>query len=570
VAWTFDDGAGTGTGCATPSAAGGLLYFTTGNYGSSTQGGRGIYAIDPKTHKAVWSYRTAGRVCARPAIAYGRLYVPRNDGRLYCFEPCSADYNPPEPQAPPVVPAAPLRPLAEMPAGKLGAKGEQDKPAGGKDWPMYGGCPARCGLEVSIGMPIKPAWEFQTGGKVRSSPVIADGTAYVGSDIGKLFALDLATGKRKWSVEIGTRIRCSPAVAGDIVVCGADDGVLRAFRTPDGAPKWEFRTGGPILASPAIVGERVVFGSNDHRCYCVRLTDGKEFWRYEAGHEIHAPPAAANGTVYVGAWDWAIHALDLGTGRPLEGFGKRLITQKQTWLADRRPSWYLNPTRLGRVEGVAVYRSALAVCATGDESYGQSLLLDAASGELVALSGVTMYKEIMDSNGWAFGAPAFSGRWMFIPCAWKPTGVLDVEAREFLGEESRSPSPLLNTPLSETVISLLPSGLTATVVKLILFGAAQPPMQQVTVKDVVMLQKFTHIARRCPRTLNLLFNPALRQKVLIAAHPEPKETPLPPGSVSGQYMGPLPMFGGNGPEIVFIVEATDENVALAREALAAR
>ncbi|MHC4916686.1 MAG: outer membrane protein assembly factor BamB family protein, partial [Planctomycetota bacterium] len=86
VAWTFDDGAG--TGCATPSAAAGYLYFTTGNYRMSTGGGRGIYAIDPKTHKRVWTHRTAGRTCARPAIAYGRLYVPSNDGRLYCFEPC--------------------------------------------------------------------------------------------------------------------------------------------------------------------------------------------------------------------------------------------------------------------------------------------------------------------------------------------------------------------------------------------------------------------------------------------------------------------------------------------------
>jgi len=446
VAWTFDDGAG--TGCATPSAAGGYLYFTTGNYRISTKGGRGIYAIDPKTHKAVWSYRTAGRTCARPAIAYGRLYVPCNDGRLYCFEPCAPDYRPPEPQLPPAQPAAPLKPLARKPTGVPGAPADPDKPAGGKDWPMYGGCPARCGLEVKIEMPMKPAWKFQTGGKVRSSPVIADGTVYVGSDSGALFALDLATGRRKWSAKIGSRVRSAPAAAGGFVLCGADDGTLRAFTAADGKPKWKFRTGGPILAAPAVVGERVVFGSHDHRCYCVRLADGAEFWRYRAGHEIHAAPAVADGIVYVGAWDWKVHALDLGAGKPLEGFGKRLSRQKQKWLANRRPSWYLNPTRLGRVEGLAVYRNALAVCASGDESYGQSLLLDAASGELLALSGAYMYKEIMDRNGWAFGAPAFSGRWMFIPYAWKGTGVLDVEARKFLGDKPQHPSPVLNTPLA--------------------------------------------------------------------------------------------------------------------------
>jgi outer membrane protein assembly factor BamB len=446
VAWSFDDGAG--TGCATPSAAGGYVYFTTGNYRISTQGGRGIYAIDPKAHKAVWSYRAAGRICARPAIAYGRLYVPCNDGRLYCFEPCAPDYRPPQPQAPPARPPAPLKPLAKKPTGEPGAPAEPDKPAGGPNWPMYGGCPARCGLEVNIEMPLKPAWKFQTGGTVRSSPVIETGTVYVGSDSGSLFALDLATGRQTWTAKIGSRVRSAPAAAGGTVVCGADDGVLRAFAAADGTPKWTFRTGGPIQASPAIVGERVVFGSHDHRCYCLRLTDGAEFWRYRAGHEIHAAPAVAAGTVYVGAWDWRVHALDLGTGKPLERFGKGLSRQRQKWLANRRPGWYLNPTRLGRVEGLAVYRNALAVCASGDESYGQSFLLDAAGGDLLALSGGYLYKEIMDRNGWAFGAPAFSGRWMFIPYAWKGTGVLDVQARKFLGDKPQHPGSILNTPLA--------------------------------------------------------------------------------------------------------------------------
>ena len=40
--------------------------------------------------------------------------------------------------------------------------------------------------------------KVQTGGKVRSSPIIAGGTVFVGSDSGKLFALDLATGKGRF------------------------------------------------------------------------------------------------------------------------------------------------------------------------------------------------------------------------------------------------------------------------------------------------------------------------------------------------------------------------------------
>jgi hypothetical protein len=109
---------------------------------------------------------------------------------------------------------------------------------------------------------------------------------------------------------------------------------------------------------------------------------------------------------------------------------------------------------------------------------------------------------------------------------------------------------------------------TATVDKLVMYGTVQPPIQQLVVKDVVMLKGEvpTHLDCRYPRTASLPFNPDLNQKILCAAHPEPKEATLPPNSVSGRHTGPLPMLGGNGPEVFFMVEATDANIALARAA----
>jgi outer membrane protein assembly factor BamB len=434
VEWFFDDGAG--TGCAMPSAASGYLFFGTGNYNPKTKGGRLIHAIDAGTHKSVWSYRTGGRVCSQPAIAYGRLYVAGNDGRVYCFEPCPEDYRPPAPQPPPAAPAAPPKPLAEKFDGQPGAAGEGEKPAGGKDWPMYGGCPARCGLELELGLPVRPAWELATGGRVRSSPVICGGIAYVGSDSGKLFAIDLATGREKWKAEIGARVRSAPAVApstssgrgGGLVICGADDGVVRAYDAQaGGAPKWEFRTGGPVAASPAIVGERVVFGSHDHHCYCVRLSDGGEFWRFKANHEIHAPPAVAHGTVYVGTWMWELHALDLGTGRPLPDF--------QSSQGGGGRGYPI--TGCGRVEGVAVYRGMVATCNSQDEQSGKAYVLDANSGKLLASAG----------SGYTYGAPAFGGSRMFVPAAWNGVPVLDLATRKFLTGRAQLRDAVLETPL---------------------------------------------------------------------------------------------------------------------------
>jgi len=419
VDWSFDDGAG--TGCAMPSAAGGYIYFGTGNYARKTGGGRLVHAIDHRTHKSVWSYRTGGRICSAPAVAYGRLYATGNDGRVYCFEPCPADYQPPVPQPPPAEPAAPPKPMAGKFEGQPGTAGTApEKPPGGEAWPMYGGCPARCGLELKIEMPIKPAWSFKTGEGVRSSPVISGGTAYVGSDDGKLYALELATGKERWAAEIGLPVRCAPAVAGGLVICGADDGILRAFDAARGGePKWQFRTGGPVIASPGVIGERVVFASHDHHCYCVRLSDGREFWRFKADHEVHTPPAVARGTVFVGDWMWKLHALDLGTGKPLSGF-------KVTRVRD-----------LGRPEGIAVYRGVIGITSGEDEGRGWGFALDADTGRSLASTRL----------GPTFGAPAFGGRFMFLPAVWRSLALIDLQAGKTGSSRLQCREPMIETPL---------------------------------------------------------------------------------------------------------------------------
>ncbi len=383
--------------CGPPSAAGGYIY-TNGTVGKDFNGKNYrfvVAAADHKTGKAVWRSPIAGKACARAPIAYGRLY-PIGGTEIYCFEPVPADYKN-QPQPPPEKPAALPAPLAKPFAGKPGTAAAGGKPKGGTEWPMYGGSPARCGLDVKIGLPVKYAWKYQTGGKVKSSPVIAGGMAFAGSDSGKLVALDLSTGKKKWEAEIGSWVRCAPAVAKGIVVCGADDGVLRAFDAQTGKPKWQFKTAAQIRSSPAVVGDRVVFGSWDGHCYCVRLTDGKEFWRWRTAPDVtvrvYAPPAVANGRVYVGAWeDRKVHALDLGTGKPLAGY--------------TAPSGY--GSKVGLVQGLAVYRGMIVTCRDRPGCH----LIDPNSGK-VALKNPRM--GIGWGNALMPALPAFSGDRAFHP-----------------------------------------------------------------------------------------------------------------------------------------------------------
>jgi outer membrane protein assembly factor BamB len=63
-----------------------------------------------------------------------------------------------------------------------------------------------------------------------SSPALSDTAVYVGSDDGRLYAIDIATGQELWNFPTGDRITSSPAYANGTVYVGSYDGKLYAIR----------------------------------------------------------------------------------------------------------------------------------------------------------------------------------------------------------------------------------------------------------------------------------------------------------------------------------------------------
>jgi len=70
---------------------------------------------------------------------------------------------------------------------------------------------------------------FQSGATISSSPALADNTIYIGSDDGKLYALDADNGAMLWEFQTGDKIISSPAVADGVVYVGSYDGTLYAI-----------------------------------------------------------------------------------------------------------------------------------------------------------------------------------------------------------------------------------------------------------------------------------------------------------------------------------------------------
>jgi parallel beta-helix repeat protein len=157
-------------------------------------------------------------------------------------------------------------------------------------------------------------WSFATGGSVCSSPAVADGRVYVGSDDGKVYCLDAETGASKWSFATGGSVCSSPAVADGRVYVGSTDRKVYCLAASTGELFWNYTTGNYVSSSPAVADGKVYVGSYDGKVYCLNAYTGASVWNYITGDMVVSSPAVAIGRVYVGSGDGKVYCLDAETG----------------------------------------------------------------------------------------------------------------------------------------------------------------------------------------------------------------------------------------------------------------
>lgn len=176
-------------------------------------------------------------------------------------------------------------------------------------------------FHVDTGKPLWGANAGGTGGQIRSSPAVVNGVVYVGSDDGKLYAFDVTSGRLLWSASTGKFIRSSPMVANGKVYIGSQDGKLYAFNASGCGgntscrPLWTTQKNGTIYySSPAVVNGKVYIGSQDHNLYAYDANNGSKKWNAPTGGPIDSSPAVVNGVVYVSSEDGTLRAFDASNG----------------------------------------------------------------------------------------------------------------------------------------------------------------------------------------------------------------------------------------------------------------
>jgi outer membrane protein assembly factor BamB len=112
-------------------------------------------------------------------------------------------------------------------------------------------------------------WGIDLGSNISSSPARQGDMAYLGVD-NKLIAMDLKGEKKAWSFVTAGSVKSSPALAGGLVFVGSDDGKIYALNATDGSKTWEFATGDKVGASPVIANGVLFVGSFDGKMYAIK------------------------------------------------------------------------------------------------------------------------------------------------------------------------------------------------------------------------------------------------------------------------------------------------------------
>lgn len=313
--WTFDAG---NVVISSPVISGDTLYI-------GTKGGL-LIALDKLKGSKIWQFRADGPITSTAAVANGMVLFQSTLNTVYGV----------------------------------------DAHTGREVWHRKTGATVHFASIVE-GFPEGTNWDFWT-----SSPLYADGVAYIGSGDSNVYALDARDGHLLWAFKTGGRVRATPASDGDLIYIGSFDGVMYALDPKTGRQAWSFRTKGnsfftvgSIQSAAALAGGLVLFGSRDYRLYALDAKTGKEIWENTHSESwVPATPAVRDGRVYTPTSDGHfIRCTELSTGT-------------EVWTAPTEANVFSAPAIVGDALYAGTFGGKMARVRLSDGKVGGIILQD--------------------------------------------------------------------------------------------------------------------------------------------------------------------------------------------------
>lgn len=205
-----------------------------------------LYCVSTRDGKLVWKVRTNGPVHATPGIANGMAFVAGCDEQFRGIRLSDGKEM-----------------FSVSSEAYTGAS-----PAIRGDGAFYGTFNNEILMVSLTGHRVN--WRYQHPQRkfpFYSSAALTGDRLVVGGRDKLVHSLDLM-GRASWTFTTRARVESSPAIASGRVFVGSNDGKFYVLNLNTGDKVWEFTAGAPLSASPAIAKGRIVIGSQDGRLYC--------------------------------------------------------------------------------------------------------------------------------------------------------------------------------------------------------------------------------------------------------------------------------------------------------------
>ena len=259
-----------------------------------------LYSINAITRNFNWKYKTGGTIQCMPIIdSTGSIIIGTRDSKIYKF----AGNGPIVPISSPIL-------------------------------PMFMINPQHTGLSPYIGPPALPTTLWSTdfvSGNLFVSPSISiasNGTLYLGSDDGYIYAFSPAIPANNhviWKKQLidivkyprTSQLYTTPVIAFDgTIYIGSNEGYLYALNPDDGSIKWSYYADNPLQSSPTIdnTTKTIYFGAG-YSVYAIADAGYKGYLKWltpfdTSGNVYSSPALGHNGNLYFGSDDGYVYAVD--------------------------------------------------------------------------------------------------------------------------------------------------------------------------------------------------------------------------------------------------------------------
>ena len=168
---------------------------------------------------------------------------------------------------------------------------------------------------------LKDQWKFELpDGGFESSAVIAEQTVFIAgitNDVkGKLYALNLADGKKKWEFDSPDGFVTTPVYDSGNLYLGDMLGIFRCVDA-QGKEIWKFETDVEINSSANIYKDSILFGSQNAKLYALSKTNGALVWQHEVNDQIQSSITLAGDRVFLAGCDSQLHVISAAHGKEL-------------------------------------------------------------------------------------------------------------------------------------------------------------------------------------------------------------------------------------------------------------